>query len=110
MENHKYIYIALIAFSLFIGLSYAIGWIGVDQIKTIHKARQDAQREVFEHSQSYVEAKRQSAVKYYKEYLMADSLQKQSLKNIIAYDFANFDEQKYLSGDLKEFIYECKFH
>ncbi|MBE2188435.1 MAG: hypothetical protein KGZ71_09975 [Desulfobulbaceae bacterium] len=92
-----------------IGLSYAFGWIGVHQTETIYAAKQDAKRKVFEQTQSYVEGKRQSALKYYKEYQNADESGKQALKNIVSQDFANFDEDKYLSGFLRDFIRECKY-
>jgi hypothetical protein len=92
-----------------IGLSYAFGWIGVHQTKTIYKAKENAKREVFEQTQSYVEGKRQSALKYYKEYLSADESQKLGLKSIISQDFANFDEDQYLQGELRMFIHDCKY-
>ena len=93
-----------------IGLSYAFGWIGVHQTKTIYKAKENAKREVFEQTQSYVEGKRQSALKYYQEYQKADESQKQGLKSIISQDFASFDEDKYLTGELRNFIHGCKYN
>jgi len=93
-----------------IGLSYAFGWIGVHQTKTIYKAKENAKREVFEQTQSYVEGKRQSALKYYQEYQKADESQKQGLKSIVSQDFANFDEDKYLTGELRNFIHGCKYN
>jgi hypothetical protein len=107
---------ALIGFVLFIvlvggtiGLSYAFGWIGVHQTKTIYKAKENAKREVFEQTQSYVEGKRQAALKYYQEYQKLDDDQKKAMKSIIAHDFANFDEDKYLTGELYSFIHSCKY-
>ena len=93
-----------------IGLSYAFGWIRVHQTKTIYKAKENAKREVFEQTQSYIEGKRQSALKYYQEYKKTDESQKQGLKSIISQDFANFDEDKYLSGELRGFIRDCKYN
>lgn len=101
--------ITIVVIGGLIGLSYGLGWIGVHQTKTIYKAKEDAKREVFEQSQSYVEGKRQAALKYYKEYQQADESQKEALENIISQDFANFDEDKYLTGELKKFIHNCKF-
>jgi len=103
------IIIGLLIITILIGLSYAFGWIGVHQTKTIIKAQENASREVFEQTQSYVEGKRQAALKYYKEYQQADKNQKLGLKNIISQDFANFDEDKYLTGDLRNFIHDCKY-
>jgi hypothetical protein len=93
-----------------VGLSYAFGWIGVHQTKTIHKSKENAKREVFEQTQSYVEGKRQSALKYYQEYQKADESQKRGLKGIISQDFVNFDEEKYLTGELRVFIHNCKYN
>lgn len=92
-----------------IGLSYGFGWIEVHQTKTIYKAKKNAKREVFEQTQSYVEGKKQTALKYYKEYQQANESQKQGLKNIISQEFANFDENKYLIGELRNFISDCKY-
>ncbi|WP_159522903.1 hypothetical protein [Sunxiuqinia indica] len=106
--------LSIVGFILFIGLmiglSYAFGWIGVHQTKTIGKAQQNAKREVFEQTQSYVEGKRQAALKYYKEYQQADEDAKKGLKGIVSQDFANFDEDKYLTGELRNFIHNCKYN
>ena len=102
----------LIGIAILIGLvllDFGTGYLGVLKTKTVGKAQQNAEREVFEESQSYVEGKRQAAIKYYKEYRLATNEQKQSLEFIIAQDFANFDEDKYLSGELKAFIKKCKY-
>lgn len=102
--------ITLLVIGGLVGLSYGFGWIGVHQTKTIGKAQQNAKREVFEQTQSYVEGKRQAALKYYKEYQQADENGKVGLKSIIAQDFANFDEDKYLTNELRNFIHNCKYN
>lgn len=94
---------------LMIGLSYAFGWIGVHQTKTIVRAQQNAKREVFEQTQSYIEGKRQAAIKYYKEYKESSDNEKDGLMAIVSQDFANFDEDKYLNGELRAFIMDCKY-
>lgn len=109
MKTIHVILIAVLSISAVIGLSYATGWIKVHQTKTIEKAQQNAEREVFEESQSYVEGKRQAALKYYKEYQQATEEQQEALKNIISQDFANFDEDKYLTGEIRSFIHTCKY-
>ncbi len=93
---------------ILIGLSYAFGWIGVHQTKTIGKAQQNAERTVFEGTQSYVEGKRQEALKCYKEYQSATEEEKESIKEIVSLSFANFDEKK-LPSKLRKFVEDCKY-
>ena len=101
--------IGIFSIAILIGLSYASGWIGVHQTATIGKASENAKREVFEQTQSYVEGKRQAALKYYKEYQKASESQKNGIANIVLLEFANFDEEKYLNGELLKFIKDCKY-
>jgi type II secretory pathway component PulL len=109
MKAWRIILIVIAFFALIIALSYGFGWIGVHQTKTFKKAQQNADREVFEQTQSYVEGKRQEAVKLYKEYRLAKSPEeKEAIKSIVSHSFANFDENK-LSNELRNFIYNCKY-
>jgi len=93
---------------LIIGLSFAFGWTDVLFTKTVGKAKQDAKREVFEQTQSYVEGKRQEALKFYKEYKAADVEDREAIEEMVSHSFANFDESK-LSDPLKQFVYQCKY-
>lgn len=91
-----------------IGLSYGTGWIGVHQTRTIGKAQQNADREVFEQTQSRVDGKRQEALKAYREYLKADDSGKAAIKEMVAFSFASFDENQ-LTGKVKTFVSNCKY-
>ena len=103
--------VVILIIAALVGVSYGFGWIGVHQTKTIGKAQQNAEREVFEQSQSYVEGKRQEALKLYKEYSkLTDIAEKQSFKMIVSSSFANFDEEKYLTGELRNFIHNMKYN
>ena len=53
------IFLAILIVS--IGLGYVFGWNDVFYTKTVGKAKQNAERTVFEETQSYVEGKRQEA-------------------------------------------------
>ena len=105
----KIVLLSVMVLSLLIGLLFAFGAVDVYYIQTIFKARENAKREVFEQSQSYVEGKRQAALKYYKEYEKSTDNEKESLKYIISQEFANFDEDKYLTGKTRNFIHNCKY-
>lgn len=93
----KIIGIVLIVAVVGIGLSYSFGWVGVHQTKTFKKAKQNADREVFEETNSFVKAKRQEAIKAYKEYLEADTEQdRKAIETIISMSLADFDEDRHI--------------
>lgn len=110
MKNIKLVLIIFAILGTITVLVFGFGYMDVLMTKTVGKAKQNAKREVFEQTQSYVEGKRQSALKYYQEYLKATPEQQMSLKGIISQDFANFDEDEYLKGDLLIFIRKCKYN
>lgn len=103
------ILIGLLVIGGLVGLSYGFGWIGVHQTKTIGKAQKNAEREVFEQTQSYIEGKRQEALKFYREYQTANEVEKAAIKEMVAHSFAQFDENK-LDGKVKSFVYNCKYN
>lgn len=94
---------------LILGLSLGFGWFDVFYTKTVGKAKQDAQREVFENTQSYVEGKRQEAIKIRLEYMRADSADQEAIRMVIIQSFANFDEEK-LPDELRNFIHDMKYN
>jgi len=97
----------LILAIVIIGISYASGWVGVHQKSTIGKAYQNADREVFEQSQSYVEGKRQESAKLYKEYMLAkDPADKAVICEVVSHTFANFELGLLRDGQLS-FVYNC---
>lgn len=110
MNIWKYLLLLVLILITLIVLDFGFGYLGVFKTKTIGKAQQNAQREVFEQTQSYVESKRQCAVKYYKEYVKLPDSSKAGLRAIVAHDFANFDEDKYLNGEILRFIKLCKYN
>lgn len=102
--------LGFIAFlALILTLEFGFGMFGVFYTKTIKKEMQNAEREVFEQSQSYFEAKRQDALKYYREYNEAESEEdKELIRSFTRTSFANFNENK-LESPLREFVYNCKY-
>lgn len=93
-----------------LGVMYLTGYNKVLFTKTVVKAQQNAEREVFEESQSYVEGKRQEALKYMREYNKSSEDDKKALKAIIAQSMANFNEDKHIkSQELKSFIKKMKY-
>lgn len=89
---------------LFMVATYAFGWFGVGYTKTVGKAQQNAQRQVFEETQSYVEGKRQEVTKYRLEYLEDKNPDdRAAIRATIHSSLANFDKSK-LDDDLRQFV------
>lgn len=103
--------IAVIVVASLIGLSYGFGWVGVHQKATIGKAMQNVDREVFEESNSFTKAKRQEAIKYYREYLQSTSEdERQAIKVTIGMSLADFDEDRFIDNrKLLEWIKDMKY-
>jgi hypothetical protein len=89
-------------------LSLAFGWFGVGYTKTVGKAQQNANRTVFEESQSYVEGKRQFLNKEREEYKREkDPQSKEAIRQSILHEMVSFDLSK-LSNEDSTFIQELK--
>ena len=105
----KIIGFALLILVLLLAMSYAFGWFGVGYTKTVGKAKQDADRQVFEETQSYVEGKRQEALKLYREWNECEDMEcKKGIESYVRTSFANFDETK-LSPELERFVSIIKY-
>lgn len=109
MKTSKIVFLSILVVIGLIGLTFGLGYLGVFHTKTVGKARQNAQREVFEQTQSYVEGKRQESAKDYSEWVRSEPSSKKALENMARTKYANFDEQKYLQdGPVKTWVYNCK--
>jgi len=108
MNTLKIVGLSLLGLVVIIALNFAFGWVDVGYTKTVGKAKENARREVFEQSQSYVEGKRQELTKYRLEYQRTkDSTEKEAIRQTILQSFANFDEKK-LPYDLLQFLQDIK--
>ena len=97
-EVFKHIAIGVLAVGLLIGLSYVFGWVGVHQTKTIGKAQKNANREVYEETNSFTKGKRQEIIKYYKEWNEAETPQdKEAIESILSMSLADFDEDRFIT-------------
>ena len=110
MKTGKIVVLSFLGIILLIALTFGLGYLGVFHTKTVGKAQHNADREVFEQTQSYVEGKRQEAMKMYKEWVQAETpTEKKALENLVAHTFANIDEQKYFTNPVKTWVYNCKY-
>jgi len=71
--------------------------------------QQNARREVFEQTQSYVEGKRQELIKLHHEWNKANSDDKIAIEATIRMSFANFDESKIEQPELNSFLKNVKY-
>lgn len=74
-----------------LGIIFIMEYIGILNYQFIEPKRENARREVFENTQSYVEGKRQSITKYYNEWRRSDDTEKEAIRQIVLQEFANFD-------------------
>ena len=106
MKAIHFILIGIATLLLIIGLSFAFGWTNVFYTKTVGKAQENANRTVFEQTQSYVEGKRQELAKFHHEWVQSDDLGKKSIESVIRQSFANFDQSKITDPDLYDFLHK----
>ncbi len=86
-------------------LVFAIGLAGVGYKLTIGKINKDAEREVFEHSQSYVHGMVDDLAKYKLEYTRAqDDIDKRALEEVILDRYSNFDADLIEDASLRQFL------
>lgn len=71
--------------------------------------KENARREVFEQTQSYVEGKRQELIKLHHEWNKAGADDKIAIETTIRLNFANFDESKIEQPELYSFLKKIKY-
>jgi hypothetical protein len=94
MSTFKWVLAGIAIILLFIGIGFGTGYLNVGYTKTVGKAQQNANREVFEQTQSYVEGKRQDLTKNYVEWKKANDADKKTIEFYVQHTFANFDKTK----------------
>ena len=66
--------------------------------------RENARREVFEQTQSYVEGKRQDLIRYHHEWMNASADDKISIEATIRMSFSNFNPDQIKDNQLHYFL------
>lgn len=99
----------IVVIIIMLALDLGFGYFGVLKTKTVGKAQENARREVFEHSQAYVEGKRQELSKSRKEYMLAtDPAEKKAIQSYIESSCANLDENDIDDKGLVKFLKACR--
>ena len=94
-----------------LGLGFATGELNVLYTKTVGKAQQNANREVYEETNSFTRAKRAEAIKLYRQYNEAKTeKEKAAIATIARMSFADFNEDKYITDyTLRKWIKKVKY-
>lgn len=100
---------AMVLIFIFVGTSFYVGGAGVLYQKTIGKWRADVDREIFEHSQSYVDGINQEAQKLYLEYIsLDDETKKEAYEGVIRSKFADVNVDLIKTPEVRKFISDIK--
>ena len=94
--------VGILALPLFLGL-WSVGVFSV-----VEPLREDAKREVFENTQSYVHGKVQTLAKLKLEYDKADNVGKAAIRSVIVNQFAEFDDRAIRSDGLRNFLVQVR--
>ncbi len=79
-------------------LTYGFGWFGVGYKKTVGKELKNADREVYEETNSFTKGKRQEIIKAYKEWNKCEDEQcKKGIENILSLSISDFNEDKFIT-------------
>lgn len=105
----KNFFIGLGCFLAFIAFIFFVNEFNIFGVKFWGVRSENARREVFEQTQSYVEGKRQELVKYHHEWTLADADSKIIIENTIRQSFANVDDKIFEnSPELYSFLTKIK--
>lgn len=90
-----------------LALSYGMGWFSVFHRATVSKAHVEVDRKIWEESPSYVEGKRQEAVKLYREWSTAKTAEdKEAVCSVARMQLANIPVGK-LHATTRNFYIQC---
>ena len=91
---------------IFIAFVFNLG--GLEWKKFFDPKYQNVERKVFENTQSYVHGQIKNLSKHYGEYQKGDREVKESIKGIVAVQFAQFPLEQVPSTPLKSFLITCR--
>jgi len=107
MKQWQQIALGIVAF---IALIVLVNEFEIAGVKFWGVRKENARREVFEQTQSYVEGKRQDLIKYHHEWVNASVDDKIAIEFTIRESFSQFNEDKYLADqpELLSFLKNIK--
>ncbi len=81
----------ILAVILVVGITIGGQALGLWSYSFFAPKYENARREVFENTQSYIESKRQSLTNYYDDFRKADNTEKLAIRKLMLQEFANFE-------------------
>ena len=88
-------------------LCFVTGLFEIGYARIIGVEKENTRREIFKHSNAYIDGKEAEALKLYREYRAADD--KKSVEAVVRMSFKDFDENELSSPELVAFVKQCKY-
>ncbi len=104
----KYFLYGLGGLASFLLILFLLGLLNLGMFKFFAPKYENVKREVFENTQSYNHGKIQDLAQYKEEYDKADYEGKEAVRQIIILRFAEFDESKIKSRNLRNFLLKTR--
>lgn len=86
---------------------FLLSYFGLGMYRYFAPKQEDARREVFENTQSFVQGKNQDLAKYYLEY-QGDETKRAAIAAVIQSQFAYVDADKITSPKMRAFLIEMR--
>ena len=107
MSSLKTFGIAILCIVILFALIFAANEFEIFGIKFWGVRKADANREVFENTQSYVEGKRQDLSRYHHEWNEAKDIQdKTAIEHLVREQFSSFPEDKIYNSELRSWLHD----
>ena len=105
----KTVLFAVLGVVLGVVLLCGVTWGGIEFYRFFGVKQQNAEREVFEQTKSYVHGKIQALSKAYGEYQLAkDDEEKAAITSVIKVQFAGFDSSLVKNPELRRFLIQTR--
>ena len=104
MSTPKIIISCILGLALFIDIMFVLELGGLEWKKFFAPKHANVERKVFEETKSFTHGKIQDLAKYYEEYSKAEVSDRESIRQFIIMNFAEFDSENITNQKLKDFL------
>lgn len=109
LKNKEVIAIMFLVLVILLGGILFIGQFGNFYTNTVGVQKENARRNLFENSNSYIKGKERNVLKLYQEWLKEDEEGRLAVEAVVVLETEDFDENKLSSPKLIEFVEKCKY-